>query len=253
MQSYRFSRLISLLVATTTFCLTPTPASSQVAPDSSKLGVPPVAASVAPSTAPSQGDATAPAMPAVTLPPKGAYKHGFKIKTEYDKFEDRTITVLEKVLDDTDGFTNQSHYKLTPMFSYPGNGQTPSLDAIKITLLLNADVEIGKEAMSGAVGQQSKFADPDQRKLVFLVDGVTRVDMGSGEHGANLSKRSLGSEVLGSDRWVKEVITYDATLADWAKLANAHVLVEGRFGKKSFRLEKKQLDAIRDFTSRMVP
>jgi hypothetical protein len=194
-----------------------------------------------------------PAKPAVTLPPKGTYKHGFKIKTEYDKFEDRTVTTLEKVLDDTDGFTNQSHYKLTPIFSYPGNGPTPSLDAIKITLQLNADVEIGKEAISGAVAQQSKFADPDQRKLVFLVDGVTRVDMGSGEHGAGLSKRSLGSEIFGSDRWVKEVIMYDAGLADWAKLANAHLLIEGRFGKKSFKLEKKQLDAIRDFTSRMAP
>ena len=193
MHSARSSGILFVLLASAAFCVMPSRAVAQAAPDSSKATEPPPTSSGA-STATPIANQTA---SSVTLPPKGQYKHGFKIRTDYDKFEDRTVTVLDKVWDDTDGFTNQSHYKLTPSFSYSGSGQTPSLDAIKITLQLNADVEIGKEAISGAVEQQSKFADPDQRKLVFLVDG-------------SLSRECGGRKVFGRRRRVGRSVTNDS-------------------------------------------
>ncbi len=236
-----------------TLCLTPALSAGQATPDTTKTGESPAAQTQEKATGQTSSTSQQPVTPAIALPPKGTYKHGFKITTAYDKFEDRTVTVLENLWDHKAGFTNQSHYRLTATFWYPGNGQPPSVDSIKVRLQINADVEIGKEAMSGAVAQQSKFAEPEQRKLVFLVDGATRVDVGAGEHEANLSKRSFGNQILGSDRWVKEVIVYDVALADWAKIANAKSLIEGRFGKESFKLEKKDLEAVRDFTSRMAP
>lgn len=190
---------------------------------------------------------------AVELPALNKYDHGYKIKTIYDKFEDKTTTSLDKLWEDEDGFTNVSKYSLTPRFWYEGSGTPPSLDKIHFELFLKASVEVGKEGTNGQLDQLYKFKDEEDRKLVFLVDGKTRISAGSGEHDAGLSKRNAGSELLGMDRKIEEKVVYSMPISDWVTIVNG-ALVEARFGKKAFKIDKpKTFAALKDFTSRMRP
>jgi hypothetical protein len=204
----------------------------------------------------SHADETSPApdsSSAVTeseLPALGKYDHGYKIKSVYDKFEDRTIVTLEKIWQDEDGLTNVSKYSLSPRFWYEGHG-SPSLQALHLELLLKSSVEVGKEGTSGQLDQFYKFADPETRKLVFLVDGSKRVVVGSGEHEGGLSARNAGSEIFGMDRQVREQVVYHVPMRDWLQLISGTTL-DGRFGKKAFKWDKpKYFAALKDFTSRM--
>ena len=121
-------------------------------------------------------------------------------------------------------------------------------------LLLKASVKVGKEGTSGQLDQFYKFKDPEQRKFMLLVDGEQRIDLGSGEHNAGLSSRNLGSEAFGMDREIREEVVYTVPLVDWLRICKVNKLLEGRFGKKQFKIDNpKKFAAIKDMTSRTRP
>ena len=78
------------------------------------------------------------------------------------------------------------------MFSYPGMAEKPRRSMrLRIAVESTRTLEIGKEAISGAVAQRSSSLIQTSGDWSSSWTGVTQVDMGSGEHVANLKRGAL--------------------------------------------------------------
>ncbi len=151
------------------------------------------------------------------FPPRRKYNHSFKITSHYARIDDYTSV-------DLDDMPLGNGLKLTAFFLYPGR-------------VVNAPKTVSLHFTSSS--ENWKYLQY-HRFLRVILDGSTRVDLGEAQDHTDVGTG-----------YVFEQMTFDVPVAQFLSIIAAQN-VEGELGLTEFRLKPSQLEALRDFGSRMV-
>jgi hypothetical protein len=163
--------------------------------------------------------------PDISIPAKRKFDHKIKIKADYDKFSDSTDVQMMH----TEVYNNRGQkIYMTALFTY--QGRTPSKPRV-VTLAFNS-------------------TSPDwqflrQRDLTVLAGGRK----------AGPGKMELVNTRIEDSGRVTETVSMDVPVNDFLYMINSgtvEIQLSG-FGVAEFSLSFEQLEALRDFASRMQP
>jgi hypothetical protein len=153
------------------------------------------------------------------IPPRGTYRHGYKIRVDFDRLEGNTVVSLD---------TRRSEFGRGPgslSVFYLYEGTTPVVPSlVSLTLVSTADI--------------AQYVDCHD--LTLLLDGQVRMPIET-EH-----RWWVG------DGFVDEWVTSYLKAGQFLEIVNAKK-VEGKLCDTEFVLSSEQLEALRDLASRMQP
>jgi len=161
--------------------------------------------------------------PNVSIPATRKFNHKIKIKTDYDKFSDSTdVQMMHTEVYNIRG----RKISMNALYSYPG--RTPSKPRV-VTLAFNS------------ISPEWQFLR--ERYLTILAGGRKA---GPGQ------MELINTRIEGSGR-VTETVSMDIPVDDFLYMINSgtvEIQLSG-FGSAEFSLSYEQLEALRDFASRM--
>lgn len=170
----------------------------------------------------------------LSFPPKRVYSYKGKIETTYHKFQGVTAVQLSYVpLPPANLRESRHNMELRAIFSF--RGQTLTAIPQQMMFLIRSEVD-----NRYALVKSYRWLFTELRDLTFLVDGEP-LRVGTMEHKGEVTDDGL----------VESLSIYIPTAA-FLQIVNAKEL-EMQVGVYEMKLGDMQLDALRDFTSRMNP
>jgi hypothetical protein len=159
------------------------------------------------------------------IPAKRKFNHKIKIETKYDKFSDSTdVQMMHTQIYNAHGSRAQKIY-LTAVFNYPG--YTPSKPDY-VALAFNST--------------SSEWKYLRERDLTIIADG---------KHAGPVTTLLLNTRIERGGS-VSETVSVNIATDVFLFMVNAFY-VEMQLGDAEFTLKPEQLEALRDFASRMQP
>lgn len=152
----------------------------------------------------------------LNFPPKKAYQHKYKFKTEYEKINNYT----------TVGFDNM---KL-------GNGL--SLRAFFVST--GKVVTTPKTVLVTFVSSTEDWRYLQYRPIYLLLNGAERLTLGVPENNTSVHSGS-----------VLEQMSIEIPIEIYLKIVNSNS-IEGSIGITKFNFKKSQIEALRDFATKMI-
>jgi hypothetical protein len=153
------------------------------------------------------------------IPPRGKYKHGYKITEEFDRFKGNTVVALD---------TRPAEYSRGPgslsvLYAYKGN--TPVVPS---------------EVYFRLVSEADDWQYLKCHMLTLLLDDQISMEPKTEHDG------SVGNG------YVLEFVMSALSVDEFLQIVNAKK-VEGKLCNTEFVLSKEQMEALRDIASRMQP
>jgi hypothetical protein len=160
------------------------------------------------------------------IPPRGRYRHGFRIVEEYSRVKDETTVRV-----DVGRIRYGQRGQVACIYTHQGSSPCPPRGVV---------IPIVSETASW---RYRNYADAGYVTLTWLLNGNSRINVDS----SNLQWD--GSVLRG---YVVELVYWYATLDEFLQLVNANT-IEFCLCNDELVVSKKNLEALRDAASRMRP
>lgn len=154
----------------------------------------------------------------VQLPPRGEYRHPYKIDYKYDKFKDFSAMQLDDMIISKD-------LKLNAYFLYKGNDMKVTPPLVHLRFL----------------SKSTNWKYLDHSSLDLILNDNIRLNLGNLKHDG-----TVGSG------YVLEFMYADLPVETFLQIATAQK-VEGKLFTTEFTLKPEQIEALKDLASRLSP
>lgn len=179
---------------------------------------------------------------ALPFPPMGKYKHRDKIRAQYDRMTDSSRMWVSVLVSNPPKLLSLSTttvaFKLDAFALYPGE----QMQAPPGVVLLRFRFDDYKSTFHGDHDAESVG------ELMFLLDDETRLRFPAQRIDWDLHFASRDLAVTN----VRDVIASAMPIREFLQLVNAEK-VEGRLRGATFTMDNRNLEALRDFASRLNP
>jgi hypothetical protein len=214
----------------------------------------PIAAAAAPTyAAPTMPQAAPQGDPSssvgLVFPPKRQYKNRDRVRQAYDKFTDTTR--LGVTLSYSPGFL-QRLYKTTVYVDLAAIfvGRTPSAAPGQVSLVIRlSDMTTASTIDADTLRIKSEAGASGAAKLAFVVDDTARFPVDVSPLGMRVVPWGDSTGVLR----IENAFQAQLPVATLLRLAAAGHRVDARLRKTEFKVVSSELDALRDFASRLAP
>lgn len=152
----------------------------------------------------------------LNFPPKKAYQHKFKFKTEYEKINNYT----------TVGFDNMQL------------GNSLSLRAFFIST--GKEISTPKTIAVTFVSSTENWRYLQYRPIYLLLNGTERISLGEPDNNTSVHSGS-----------VLEQMHIELPIETYLKIVNSNS-IEGSIGITKFKFKESQIEALRDFATKMI-
>ena len=194
-------------------------------------------------------DAPAQNATSLTFPPKRRYKNHAHVHQRYDKFSDTssvsvTITHSPGLL--------QSLYKTTVYadLAVTFAGQMPSTPPEPVTMVVRlSDLSSVSTLGADSAKKKAQAAGATQAKVAFVVDDTARFAVDATPLGVRVVPWGDSTGVFR----IEEAVRVQLPIGTLLRLANAGRRVDARWRTTTFSIVSDELDALRDFASRLAP
>ena len=182
---------------------------------------------------------TAPADPRLTFPAPRQFNHGTEIKTSYDRFKDEaTVSMLLEFGEHSETMGMiliPSPTSIHVSFSYKGQKLIAPPRTVSFLITRNVWRQLIRST-----------PEPQNPTPLIILAGDDRLTYSA------LAVSKITSSPLGDDYWRKDDYFESLPLRDFLRIVNSSS-VEMQAGNVELKLRNDQLEAFRDFASRMNP
>jgi hypothetical protein len=184
----------------------------------------------------------------IRFPPNRPYRSGRRVRQEYDKFADTTTAMA--TITYSPGFI-QSLFKASMVIHLKASfeGRIPRVPPATVTATFTlSNLETADELAKDTVPRGKIGPRPTgPTRATFVTDDGARISIDLAPLGRKITP--FGDNVF----TVQDGFQAELSLSALLQLANAARQVDGRFRNADFKIAKDELEALKDFASRLAP